>query len=169
MSIFDPAGDPEKMPYGLAVGNHDQTGGSAGALGDGGATTQLFNQTFPTSRFQGRSYWGGSFESGVTDNSYQLFSASGMDFIIFHLENDTLSSSPLRDAVLAWVDGLMQTYSNRRAIVSIHYCVQPNGNFATHGQAAYDVLKYNSNWFLMLGGHLNEAARRTDPVGPTLS
>src|SRR5206468_2963254 len=75
-----------------------------------GASTAFYNQYFGVSRFQNRGYYGGHFGSN-NDNWYDLFSASGMDFIVISFEFD-----PTHDAdVLAWADQLLTTYSNRRA------------------------------------------------------
>jgi hypothetical protein len=83
------------IPYGLVVGNHDMT-----ASGD----SSLFQKYFPASRFQGFKWYGGYYKgqeghpeiSGNNTNSYQLFSAGGINFVILHLE----CNAP--DDVLAW-------------------------------------------------------------------
>jgi hypothetical protein len=156
------------IPYGMVVGNHDQDpAADPGTIGDEDATTPFYNQYFGVSRFQGRAYYGGHYDTS-NDNHYVLFSASGMDFIVICLEWDRAGGA-LRQAVLAWADNLLQTYSNRRVIILTHWPVDRSGSFADYGQAAYDALKHHANLFLMAGGHLNEAARRTDPVGPTLT
>ena len=140
------------MPYGLNVGNHDQSSGS----------TLKYNEYFGISRFQGRAYYGGHYGSD-NDNHYELFSAAGMDFIIVDLEYD---STPEQD-VLDWGDALLKTYSNRRAIVVSHYIIDadddaiPNA-FGAQGQIIYDNLKDNSNLFFMLCGHRSEEGRRSD-------
>ncbi|GAF86903.1 unnamed protein product, partial [marine sediment metagenome] len=76
LSLLDPAGNEELMPYGLAVGNHDQP-------------TTLFNTYFGLNRFCPasvcRSYYGGNFGT-TNNNNYQLFTAGGMDFVVIHLE-----------------------------------------------------------------------------------
>jgi len=83
-----------------------------------------------------------------------------MDFIVISPEYDT---SP--DAnVLAWMDGLLNTYSNRRAIIVSHY-ITDTGNpapFSGQGQAIYDALKGHPNLFLMLSGHIDGEGRRQD-------
>ena len=128
-------GLPEGVPYGVAVGNHDQS-----PFGDADGSTRLFNRFQGVSRFDGRSYYGGHY-GATNDNHYEVFSASGMDFIILHLEYDT---SP-DEAVLP-----------RRAIVVTHFMIGPGnpGGFSTLGQAIYDELKDNPNLFLLLGGHV---------------
>lgn len=144
------------IPWGGAPGNHDfGTGGGTG-------TTTYFNQYFGTSRWAGRNYYGGNF--GTNNNSnYELFSASGLDFIVLHLEYNTAAVSSYQ-AMLDWADALLKTYPNRRAIVTSHWIVN-TGNpatFSTQGQAIYDNLKDNPNLFLMLCGHVNGEGRRSD-------
>ncbi len=143
------------VPYGIAVGNHDQTpqGNSTGN------STQLYNTYFGESRFAGRTYYGGHFGSN-NDNHFSLFSASGMDFIVIYLEFDPA----VNPNVLAWADNLLKTHINRRAIIVSHYITEA-GNpapFGVQGQAIYDALKGNANLFLMLAGHRPEEGRRTD-------
>ena len=70
--------------FGLSVGNHDQF-----PFGDPDPpSTTKFNEYFGTARFTGRGYYGGHYGSD-NDNSYQLISASGLDFIFIHFEYDT--------------------------------------------------------------------------------
>ncbi len=89
---------PYGLPYGIAIGNHDQT-----PVGDPDGTTTFFNQYFGEAHFAGRSYYGGHFGAN-NDNSYQLISAGTVDLIFVHLEFDA-GANP---AVLAWADGLLQ-------------------------------------------------------------
>lgn len=101
------------VPYGLVVGNHDMKS-------DGNAS--LFQHYFPAGRFREFPWYGGSFESEKEEekpfannvNSYQLFSAGGMDFVFLHLE----CNAP--DPVLAWADGILERYADRRALISTH-------------------------------------------------
>jgi hypothetical protein len=145
---------PEGVPYGICVGNHDQS-----PIGDATGTTAFYNQYFGESRFNGRTYYGGHY--GVNNNNwYDLFSASGMDFIVISMEYNTAPAP----AVLTWADGLLTTYSNRRAIIATHNLVG-SGNpasFSAQGQAIYNALRVHSNVFLMLGGHVTEEGRRVD-------
>ena len=146
------------IPYGLNVGNHDQTpigGGSS-------ASTAKYNEYFGFSRIQGRAYYGGHYGSD-NDNHYELYSAGGMDFILINLEYDT---TPEQD-VLDWADALLNTYGNRRAIVVSHYLIETDNSispnaFGSQGQQIYDNLKDNSNLFLMLCGHNHGEGRRSD-------
>lgn len=101
------------VPFGLVVGNHDMK-----VSGD----ASLFQKCFPAERFQSYPWYGGSFEPNAPDqtqfgdnvNSYQLFSAGGMDFVFIHLE----CNAP--DEVLAWAGQVLTRYRNRRALLSTH-------------------------------------------------
>jgi hypothetical protein len=143
------------IPYGIAVGNHDQI-----PIGDPSpGSTALYNEFFGESRFDGRAYYGGHFGSD-NDNSYEFFSASGLDFIVVYLEYDTSPDT----AILDWADNLLKIHSDKRAIVVSHYIIGPGnpGSFGTQGLAIYNALKDNPNLFLMLGGHRTTEGRRTD-------
>ena len=62
--------------------------------------------------------------------------------------------------MLAWANGVLQTYANRRAIVVSHYLMETGTStaFGNQGQATYDALKGNPNLFMMLAGHLDQAS-----------
>ena len=145
---------PDGLPYGLAVGNHDQT-----ANGDADGTTNFYNQYFGTNRFSGRGYYGGNYGSN-NDNHFDLFSANGMDFIVIHFEYDTTPDA----AVITWAENLLQTYSSRRAIIVSHWIINTGnpGSFSAQGQALYNAFRDNPNVFLMLSGHVPGEGRRTD-------
>jgi hypothetical protein len=134
--------------YGLAIGNHD----------GGPLDTGLYNQTFGFSRFIDRPYFGGHAD-GDNDNNFGLFSAGSLDFIVIHIEYQA------EPAMREWANTLLQTYSDRRAIVVLHNLLvygNPDPNFSAEAQALYDVIKGNSNLILMLGGHSDREVRRTD-------
>jgi len=143
------------IPYGMGVGNHDQTPIGTGDAGD----TTFFNQFFGVDHFIGYDYYGGHYGTN-NNNSFQFFSAGGMDFIIIHLEYDTTPSA----AVLAWADNLLKTYPNRRAIVTSHWIVNTgfNATFSPQGQQIYQTLKGNPNFFLMVCGHVGGEGQRSD-------
>jgi hypothetical protein len=151
-------GLPAGMPYGVTVGNHDQSPNG----NPDGATTVFYNQYFGESRFLGRPYYGGHYGAN-NDNWYDLFTASGMDFIVISLEYDPTPDA----AVISWADNLLTAYGNRRAIILSHN-LAGTGNpaaFSAQGQATYDALKSHSNLFLMLCGHVPGEGRRQDTFG----
>lgn len=141
------------IPFGLAVGNHDQSPEG----NPNGISTKLYNQYFGTPRFRARNYYGGRFTNNQEDH-YQLFSAGGLDFIVIYLEYNPAPSA----TVVNWVDALLKTYSNRRGIVVSHDLIDGGIEFSSQGQALYEALKDNPNLFLMLCGHISEEQRRQD-------
>jgi len=143
------------IPFGLAPGNHDID--PIGSYDTG--STAFYNQFFNISRFAGRGYWGGNYGVDNTNN-YQLFSASGLDFIAIHLSYDT---TPNQD-ILDWADALLKAHPHRRAIVTSHYIIG-EGNpatFGAQGAGIYNALKDNPNLFLLLCGHIHAEGRRQD-------
>ncbi len=107
-----------QVPYGISVGNHDM---------QNKGNSSLFQEVFPASRFRQFDWYGGCYHkpgdnqevSGNNANSFQLFSAGGMDFVFLHLE----CNAP--DDVLAWADGVLQKHANRRAIITSHMGLGP--------------------------------------------
>ena len=154
MTTLETVALPDGIPFGIAVGNHDQS-----PIGDADGTTTYYNQFFGETRFSGRGYYGGHYGSN-NDNHYDLFSASGKDFIVIYIEYDTSPDA----AVHNWADSLLSVYGTRRGIVVSHYLIGTGnpGSFATQGQAIYDALKDNPNLFLMLCGHVDGEGQRTD-------
>ena len=117
------------MPYGLVLGNHD------GAP----SNTANFNTNFG-SRIAAQPTYGGRPDGATNyDNTYALFSASGMDFIVIYIEYDDGMTSPT-NAVLQWANDLLQAYPDRRAIIATHNLLSGN-SFTAQGQAIYDALK----------------------------
>lgn len=147
-------GRPFGMPFSIDVGNHDET-----PLGDADGTTIYYNQFFGVSHFSGRDYYGGHHATN-NDNHFSLFSSNGMNFVVLSLEYDTTPNA----SVLDWADSVVTAYPNRWAIVSSHYLMDSGvqGNFSVLGQAVYDRLKDNPNFFLMICSHIAGEGRRTD-------
>ena len=99
------------VPWSLLPGNHDR---------DGFNLTN-YNEYFGFDRFSGNSWYGGAYEENNT-NSYDLFSAGGIDFLILNLQYDP------SDAVLSWAGNLINQNPERRVIVSTHdYMLGLNG------------------------------------------
>lgn len=145
---------PEGIPYGIAVGNHDQS-----AAGDPNGTTTFYNQYFGAARFAGRAYYGGCYGSVNCDNHFELFSAGGMDFISISLEYDQTANA----AVLNWADSLLAANPARKGIVYSHWLINGDGTWGAQGLATYNALKDQPNLFLMLCGHIaNGEATRSD-------
>ena len=78
------------------------------------------------------------------------------DFIVLFFEYNAGSD------VLGWADSVLKKYRERRAIVVSHSLLKLDGTFGFQGRATYDVLKDNSNFSLMLCGHVLGEALRQD-------
>ena len=146
MSVLD-----GQVPYGVLAGNHDMypSGNVSG--------TQMYNTYFPYTRYEGQSWYGGHYGT-TNDNNFELFSASGVDFVIIHLQFQynlpTLQAN--------WVNNVLQTYGNRSAIIDAHYLLDNNSSFSSIGSQIYNAFKGNPNLFLMLCGHIAGEYQRSD-------
>jgi hypothetical protein len=158
------------VPYALAVGNHD------GLMG-GQSQTALFNQFFPVSKYQNLPTFGGVFESNRMDNCYHLFSAGGLDWLVFSLEFGP------RNEVLAWANQVATNYPNRRVIVLTHTHIYSDNTLhgsstnhlwtpTSYGRAnnGTDVwekfIRHHANMAFVFNGHvLNSGTGRLVGVG----
>jgi autotransporter-associated beta strand protein len=142
------------IPFGVPVGNHDSS------------PYTLFKTYFPTTRFSGRSYYGGSYSTGY-QNHYDLISASGLDFIVLSLEFNA-GANP---AIMTWANGILAANASRRAIVVTHSLLNAGYNWpadaawSAEGPAIFNGLSANPNLFLMLCGHNHGQGRRHEAVG----
>ncbi len=127
--------DAASVSYSVGPGNHD--------LGT------LYTTNFGPSRFTGKSYYGGSYDSTNYDN-YSLFSISGMDFILINTRYNASS------AVLNWVDARLKEHPDRRGIFVQHDILNVNNTFVN--QNSYNALKDNPNLFMMLCGHMHTSS-----------
>jgi hypothetical protein len=127
-----------RVPYGISVGNHDM-------VRDGDSS--LFQEFFPASRFRRFKWYGGCFPtaegqtavSGNNANSFQLFSAAGLDFVVLHLE----CNAP--DGVLAWADEILASHADRRAIITTHMDLGPRDRPKT-ADDFFDASKGRMTW-----------------------
>jgi hypothetical protein len=154
-------GFPNGIPYGLAVGNHDQYPNQGFPLTD---STHLYNTYFGKSHFTGRSYYGGAYGSphGANDSHYDLFTAGGVDWICIYLEYDSQNQD--RSGANNWAYNLLGTYASRKAIIVSHYLIESGhqaiwGNqggvnpTVSQGEGIYNKMKLRPNVCLMLCGH----------------
>ena len=124
--------DAGNVFYSTGAGNHDMQSGT------------LWPSYFGTSRFSGKSYFGGSYDDY---NNYYLFSTAGMDFILINLE-----FFPTTDQI-NWADALFKTFSNRRGILQQHDVLNTDNSWLN--KTSYDTLRANPNLFLILAGHMH--------------
>jgi hypothetical protein len=144
----------EGIPYGVAVGNHDQE-----PIWDPDGTTTYYNKYFGVDHWEGKSYYGDHYGSN-NDNYYQLYSVGSYDFLSISLEYRGSANAD----VLDWAEGLVQAYPERRVIVTTHHMVNTGNpaSWSSYGEAIYERLKSYPNLDLMLGGHIHGEGQRED-------
>ena len=157
ISILDTLPD---LPYGLTVGNHDEFPKMDPCC------TELFNEHFPYTRYEGVAPWYGGHFGDNNDTHYILFDGGGTDYIAIHTEYRNPAPA---EEILAWMDELLTLHPDRKAIVVLHEVIMPGGaghqaKWDDQGEAVYDTLKHHPNFFMMLAGHRHGEGRRIDTL-----
>lgn len=159
-------GWPEGIPYGIAVGNHDQNNTTM----PGAAI--YYNQYFGEDRFLGREYYGGHAGAG-NENSYIAFSAGELDLLAFFFEydqpDDPTGNSGPDPEVLEWARRVLREHPDHLGILVAHSCLQNTENnpkvdtpLSAQGQARWEALRGEPNLRLAVCGHVRDEGRRTD-------
>jgi hypothetical protein len=140
------------VSWGVTIGNHDY---DSDKLKEGVATVWL--RYFGPDRFKGHEDYGGSSPNGL--NSYHLFSAGGVQFIILQLEVN------VPDEAIRWAQNVLNQHPRHAAIVATHsylkgregitrnrqHDLRPNGN---SGQSLWEkFVEPNPQVFMVLCGH----------------
>jgi hypothetical protein len=144
------------VPYGLTVGNHDMK-----SNGD----ASLFQRYFPSSRYRLFDWYGSTYEHARPDqhvstlnvNSYQLFSAGGLDFVHLNLE----CNAP--DDVLAWANHILKRYRDRRALITTHMDLGPI-NQPRDNDGFISAPKGRMNWVKIHGARGNSPVQMWDKL-----
>jgi hypothetical protein len=161
-----------RVPYALAIGNHDTAAVGVGGGACSGCTgaqvhaglrnTTTFNQYFPPSRF---SSLGGVFEAGKIDNAFFTFSAGGLEWLVLSLELWP------RTAVVPWAKGVLAAHPKHNVIMITHSYLtgsggieQTNGGYGDNSpQYLFDnLIKLYPNVRFVFSGHTGLAGYRVD-------
>lgn len=131
-----------KVPYVLALGNHDY---GKGGPDKGG--TALFDKYFPTERFAKLP----CIPTGEEDrrNSYRTFRAGGMDWLIVAMPFQ------LTDALLAGADRVVAAHPDHRVIVLTHSYLTHTGRDKSGERIWQKLVKRHKNISLVFCGHLS--------------
>ncbi|MHA7944944.1 metallophosphoesterase [Formosa sp. 3Alg 14/1] len=174
-------GYPEGIPYGIAVGNHDQD-----PLGDPtfGSTDDGYNKYFGKEHFVRKSYYGGA--HGATnnnDNHYDLFEVYNQKFIVLYIEYNEPGSefydTTIENSVFQWGSNILNQFEDHKVIIVSHSILaRPEGSnsittggegtneisstYTNQGDKIYNWFKKKSNVFMMLSGHRSGEGYRTD-------
>ncbi|MCC8423691.1 hypothetical protein [Mucilaginibacter sp. UR6-11] len=152
-------GYPAGIPYGLAVGNHDQTKSQYPLSGK---TTQ-YNKYFGIDHFKNKPYYGGHYRDD-NDSHYDLFSAGGVNFITIYFEYDSYDEDI--ENLNNWACSLLEKYKDRKAILVSHSILFYNHTagtnekgfppFSKQARHIVDRLKHYPNVCLTLSGHVGD-------------
>ena len=140
------------LPFGVLPGNHD------GAETGGDLTN--YNNYFGFKRFNNESWYGGAYQN-INTNNYQLFSAGGDDFLIFHIQFNP------SDDILFWASTVIDQNPSRRVIVSTHNFVHGYSYYSNSrseiGKNMWEKLvkPHADQIFLVLSGHYENEVRIT--------
>ena len=125
------------VPYGVLPGNHD--------------TISKLNEYFPYTRYEDEYWYGGHYPSTGNENNYELFSAGGDDYIILHLEDVPNAN------VISWAGGVLDHYTNRKAIITTHSYINAGANFVGGGQDIWNnLIDDRGNVHFVLCGHVDD-------------
>ncbi|BCM92146.1 hypothetical protein IAD21_04025 [Abditibacteriota bacterium] len=165
LSVLDEA----RLPYALAVGNHDTAavGQFSGSAAPGNVNLNLrntakFNYYFPVDRFKAQQ---GRFEEGKSDNAFYTFKAGGLNWMVVTLEFCA------RQGPVDWANGVVAAHPKHNVILLTHFHLTSKGeinqNNAGYGnltnQSIYDqLIKKHSNILMVLSGHVDSSSWRTD-------
>ncbi|WP_244237388.1 metallophosphoesterase [Corallococcus llansteffanensis] len=156
--------DDARIPYALAIGNHDSAatcpGGSAcpGNVNANLRNTTTFNTYFPVSRFQALA---GVYETGKCDNAYHTFTAGGLNWLVLNLELWA------RTGAVDWAKTVIAAHPRHNVIVITHShqtssggIEQGNGGYGNNSpQYVFNnALKLYPNVKFIFSGHVGSAA-----------
>ena len=161
-----------KLPYTVAVGNHDTMAtGVGGSARDHDRThallrdTETFNDFFSAGDFRGV---GGAFEAGKVDNVYTLYTAGGLKWMVL-----TLEFCPRASAV-AWARKVVAAHPDYNVIVSTHYYLTSGGKIgqtnAGYGDTSpqylwKQLISRYPNIKLVFSGHVGKARKARVDTG----
>ncbi len=158
--------DVAGIPYGVAVGNHDQFPMQGDPIG---SSTSLFHKWFvnqgkDVSRFSNKKFFGGTREAGSYDDHYDLFQAGGKSWIVIYLEYDADQNEVTDDeARNTWALEMLKKYSDHTAILVTHNAGKLKVHqFSPQIQLTYDKLKTQPNLIMILGGHVGNLKGNVD-------
>lgn len=157
-SIMTPL-DKANIPYGIAVGNHDQFPFAGEA---GGNSTDLFHKWFVNkgvqkSRFAGKTFFGGTREPDRYDDHYDVFNAGGREWIVIYIEYDNDQEKNIKDDEErnTWALELLKKHPKHIGIISTHNAGNiKKKQLGTQAQILYNKLKDQPNLAMILGGHV---------------
>ncbi len=141
------------VPYAISPGNHDQWNGSYAT----------YFSYFGHERFCNKTWYVGEYPVENNTNSYQLFSAGGDYYLIFHLQYNP------SDDMLLWASTVIDQHPDKRVIVATHEYIQgptsPDCRSEIGERIWHSLIKPHSDQiFLVLCGHASTQSTLIDTV-----
>lgn len=169
--------DDAKVPNSVLPGNHDMDVATGKA--------PMYDKYFPPSRFAkapwnsatasyggylGQNLFGKDPVDRKNKDSFSLFTAGGMKFLLLNLEYEA------PDNTLAWAQKVLDAHPERRVIIATHGFISTSndrGDFITRAdplvntaEQVWDKLVFdNCNVFMVVGGHWTDRADPTKGEG----
>ena len=146
----------DNVRWAVLPGNHDGYYGDPDDLAN-------YEKYFGYERFSGESWYAGTYKAEDNENSYQLFSAGGDDYLIFHIQYNP------SDDVLFWASSVIDQHPDRRVIVSTHDYIKgpidPDRRSGIGERMWHSFIKQHADQiFLVLCGHAGTQSTLVDTV-----
>lgn len=142
--------DGASVPYGVLAGNHD-----VDLQNNNDYTT--YSQYFGEKRFERKPYYGDSYKDNR--GHYDLISSNGNDYIMLYM------GWGIEDEDIAWMNNILAQYPNRKAILSFHTYLTPEGTRSAIGERLYqEIVVPNHNVVMVLSGHLTDSELLTSEL-----
>ena len=140
------------LPYGVLAGNHD--------VGTSKKDYSSYGEHFGEARFNDKPFYGGSYENNR--GHYDLIEAGGIELIFVYM------GWGVDDAGIDWINGVLQGYPDRLAVLMLHEYLSVSGDHTEVGQVLFErIVAPNKNVRFVLCGHNHGVTRRTDAVDDT--
>ncbi len=140
------------LPYGVLPGNHDDKWGR---------DNELFNEYFPSQRYEGQDWYGDGWREGDSQNHYAVMEIGGAKFLMVNLGYFA------GDEAIEWADDVVKAHPDHNVIFATHEYIHADGTLSSPdtyrwtsmGQRYWDELILpNENVFMVLSGHFHGVA-----------
>lgn len=160
-----------KIPYTVAVGNHDTMATGHGGSARPGKTSELVRDTKTLNHYFTAADFGdvgGAFEPGKIDNVYTTYAAGNEKWMVITLEFCA------RKPVIDWARSVVASHPDYNVIISTHYFLtgkatigQDNAGYgATTPQYVYDrLVSQYPNIKMVFSGHVGYAQKSRVDTG----
>lgn len=142
------------LPWAIGPGNHDLNMAS---------DTSQFNVYFGTSRFTGKTWYGGCL-SGDNANSFEYFINGPDQYMILHLQYNPSNT------IMQWANSTLTANPGKRVILVTHEYMDDNNRDTVGNNIWNNFVKYHTDQiFLVLCGHdLGEGLNTDTSTGHTV-